>query len=650
MSLLEADPGTRAADDKPFIMGAWGKTVKAVQGFNARHPDRFVPPDQHAPNGYYQDPSRPGERFPIIGRDNDVNGGVYIGEGSREIILVEAKKQKEEKGSLEGLYEWVKVSLSVLKNLKPKWGEQEIIEAVYKMISERMKYDSQEVNRLTADKNDQIVPLEEFLEKGVGVCRHQSLTGSYLLQRLKKDGVLPEGVQISSDRNKMFGGGHAWVRITLSNGEVMIMDAAQGYCGLLKDAGEKSRGWVYDRPEDIEEDLEGEEKKVHEKVEGILELTGYKKTKDLTVEQEIISTNRVPVLVGFEKSLFRIEKIDGKWMVTNLSSGFKGLAKTLEPSEYGKNMTFGRYARAASGPAFQSSDHRFSREHFTISFQEDSFTITTKSEIRGTEIWEKETKKKDVTPIPEESEEEIRVRVAEEMFAMEYKLLVSLPPRIEGREILKETIKNENSPCVGYGNNFFDIKWSFSDPDGWIIKNVASGAQKLVKRAEFGKPFVFGRAAKDPALQANDPHLSREHFSITFQDHDFTVSALSTKKPTEIWVHRERAFSAKILDDQAALDSFAREFGEELKKEMQMKREIGVNFPEGFAGQLEFVRAYAQQFLEEYSKTTELIMNESGKELIRKALPSKKELEDDDIGLLAEFFVAQYTNGKFGFF
>lgn len=180
MPTLEAGLGTEAAGGGGFMKEeAWQKTVNAIEGIGRRLPGSILPPDEHAPNGYYKDPSCPGKPFPIIGRDSEVNGGVYIGEGAREIILVEAKKKKEEKGSLEGLYEWVKTSLEERKKENPQWGEQDIIKAIYEMICERMKYDSKEVNRITEGKKDHIVALEEFLEKGVGVCRHQSLAGSY---------------------------------------------------------------------------------------------------------------------------------------------------------------------------------------------------------------------------------------------------------------------------------------------------------------------------------------------------------------------------------------------------------------------------------------------------------------------------------------
>lgn len=452
----------------------------------------------------------------------------------------------------------------------------------------------------------------------------------------------------------MFGGGHAWVRITLSNGEIMIMDPAQRYCGLLKDAGERSRGWAYDRPEDVEGegedglDINAQIIDMGQRVENILELTGYQKTKGLKAsDSESVSDSRLPIIVGSSRSLFKIEKVDEKWTITNLSPGFKGLSKTIEPAEYGATMTFGRYVNAVSGPAFQSDDAHFSREHFTVSFQKDEITIAAKPTLNDTEVWELERKKEDATPDPDKNEENIRARVAEKMAAEEYEFLTSLPPRKEGAVARGEKI-NSNA-YIGHDGSFFNIIKLTTG--GWRIANDITQTARTILPAEYGRPFVFGRAAEDPALKAVSPGFSREHFSITFTENECVVFPLSTKKPTEIWVHRERQLMGRMLPDQESLDSFTQEFAEALKKELQLKHDVGFRFdPPGFAGKLKFVRGYAQQFLTKYTTSYQLYINESVTTLLLTKIPLGSAKKNDVIGLLTEYFVIQYAEGKLGFY
>lgn len=177
---------------------------------------------------------------PIIHRDSPVDGGVYLGQGSREAIVVDSKKYP----LLNKLYEEAKGKVTengVVQNNK-------IPQAVYDTVSKHMKYDDHAVELLVIKlgvEHDGKVALDRFIQEGVGVCRHQALACAAIFERFKKDGYLKS--EISVDRNSDTGGGHVWCRLNKPNGEKYIIDVAQHYVGSLENAKGKNR-WDYERP------------------------------------------------------------------------------------------------------------------------------------------------------------------------------------------------------------------------------------------------------------------------------------------------------------------------------------------------------------------------------------------------------------------
>ncbi len=55
-----------------------------------------------------------------------------------------------------------------------------------------------------------VIPLNDFIRSGVGVCRHSALTAAYFIDRLIQDGRLPPG-RVRYVRDTIKFGGHAWV-------------------------------------------------------------------------------------------------------------------------------------------------------------------------------------------------------------------------------------------------------------------------------------------------------------------------------------------------------------------------------------------------------------------------------------------------------
>lgn len=229
-------------DDKPEDQEKevyWDKTIRSKE--RMKNNPFYEEPDKDSPNGYYQG-------RPIIGRDTKVKGGVYLGGGEREAIVVDEKYKR-----LNEIYQELVLRLKE----KEKHGEdlkENILSEVFKIVKEKLPYDEEVVLGLEKKLNlgtDKKIALDYYIEEGGGVCRHQVLLGAYLLEKLKKEGYVRGTASV--DRNAIKGkGGHAWIRYTNSKGRIFIIDPAQNYLGGLEDIRSSDR-WFYERPEDKNE-------------------------------------------------------------------------------------------------------------------------------------------------------------------------------------------------------------------------------------------------------------------------------------------------------------------------------------------------------------------------------------------------------------
>jgi len=185
---------------------------------------------------------------PIIHRDSEVDGGVYLGASEREAIVVDSQKYL----GLRKLYQTAKAKASIDENVRKNL----VLEAVFQTVKEAMpKQDEKAVEELVKKygaQNDCKINLDVFLDEGTGVCRHDALACAATLELFKKEGIITG--KPSVDRNSdSFDGkvqGHAWCRHLNSIGQVFILDVAQNFIGRLEKAPDKNR-WAYERPEDF---------------------------------------------------------------------------------------------------------------------------------------------------------------------------------------------------------------------------------------------------------------------------------------------------------------------------------------------------------------------------------------------------------------
>ncbi len=196
---------------------------------------------------------------PLIHRDSPIDGGVYLGAGQREAIVVDSTRSDSK---IRELYQKVLARAREYDPVEKKYtlNKGKVLNAVFDTVKEAMPVqDDAAVQRIVdrrAVGKDGKIDLDVFIKEGVGECRHDALACAVLLELLKKDGFVSG--RASVDRNAAFypegddrlSGGHAWCRYTNSVGEVYVLDVAQGFIGSLEEASKNPKAWAYQRPDD----------------------------------------------------------------------------------------------------------------------------------------------------------------------------------------------------------------------------------------------------------------------------------------------------------------------------------------------------------------------------------------------------------------
>lgn len=231
------------AEGQEVPQARWENTIRASERIRRTYPQLYEEPVGEAPHGLFA-----GRR--IIGRNTPINGGVYVGSGAREAIVVDDRQYPQElmqvsqqlsaalerhvagsgKNIFSYVYEVTKVNL----------GGSQKPETIERLIE-------QDVARITGARGpDATVPLNLFIKNRRGVCRQRALLAGYLIEQLIQKGKLKG--KVSVDRNTIPGlGGHAWARYESPDGKaVIIIDPSLEYVGPIAKAPKKV--WDYNRP------------------------------------------------------------------------------------------------------------------------------------------------------------------------------------------------------------------------------------------------------------------------------------------------------------------------------------------------------------------------------------------------------------------
>ena len=199
---------------------------------------------------------RGGEVRHTIARDSRIDGGVYEGAYGGEAIVVDKKKYPT------GYTTAMQHIEAAITGADGTVDKTLVMKSVFDEVRETMRYDQFEVSKILRElgdgKDGTKIALQEYIQSGVGVCRHQALFAGQLLEGLRDKGYVSGTASVDRNKNRRVDNdgydGHAWVRYTNSNNEIFIIDVAQGIIGSLRDIAEaRDRGqkiWDYERPED----------------------------------------------------------------------------------------------------------------------------------------------------------------------------------------------------------------------------------------------------------------------------------------------------------------------------------------------------------------------------------------------------------------
>ncbi len=147
-------------------LGWWGKTQSAVERLIQKGKIKTI--DGRL---FY-------EGRPFICRDSTIDGGVYLGEGIREAIVVDFQRSPRLQQAYQEARERCFQNAVFLR--------ERALRSVYEKISEQLRWDEKAVEEIVRKRCLQIdgkISLEVFFREGVRVCRHQGLACAALLEQ-----------------------------------------------------------------------------------------------------------------------------------------------------------------------------------------------------------------------------------------------------------------------------------------------------------------------------------------------------------------------------------------------------------------------------------------------------------------------------------
>lgn len=189
--------------------------------------------DAEAPHGRHRN-------HPIIGRRSPtVRNGVY-GTRSSEFILVDDKSQL------------LKKTVADFMSTLPSHEEAATlnVEFLLKKVSFRvaniLHYDLDETERISSPHygNKGLIDLSEYVEAGVGVCRHQALLAAHLIEEVIDRGYLAGQAGVERNYDTEANGAHAWAVFKSDTIDDVIIDPANHFVGSRKKAQQEGR-WRY---------------------------------------------------------------------------------------------------------------------------------------------------------------------------------------------------------------------------------------------------------------------------------------------------------------------------------------------------------------------------------------------------------------------
>lgn len=210
---IPGGPIDRANNDARTILSADKRTDRG-----------YVRGEYGAPD-YYLD-------RPVIARGTPIDGGVNVGAGFREAIVVDFAKDTR----LNQAYNEFVSQLPKDPPLHNQSFEQRLLKKLDVFVDSKLGGSSpdleHQLNELLSHQNiraEQKVLAGFFLHHEIGVCRHRALIAGAFLERMVKEGRLDGAVEIR--RNARDDGAHAWAVFTDHAGNRTVIDPMHRYIG-----------------------------------------------------------------------------------------------------------------------------------------------------------------------------------------------------------------------------------------------------------------------------------------------------------------------------------------------------------------------------------------------------------------------------------
>lgn len=175
--------------------------------------------------------------YPLITRDSSIAGGVY-GTKTSEMCVV-----NDRHFVVDGAVR------RVLQNIDDS-HTRNVLQSIEKGTAATLHYDfdaTEQMSRPYCGKLG-LVYLNEYIEAGVGVCRHQALFAGLCIERAISEGLLGGNVHVERNFDRTAPAGHAWA-VYCENGVDYIVDPANHVVDE-REAANRLNVWRYRMEED----------------------------------------------------------------------------------------------------------------------------------------------------------------------------------------------------------------------------------------------------------------------------------------------------------------------------------------------------------------------------------------------------------------
>jgi hypothetical protein len=189
--------------------------------------------DTEAPYGYFRN-------HPVIGRHSrSVKNGVY-GTIHSEQVVVDDRSVVMQRA--------VQATMRQLGELgaTPTLAQPAMLRIIERQVAAVLQYDLEETDRLSRphyyDKG--LIDLSEYVNNGIGVCRHQALLAALFMEEAVARGYLHGSVGVERNHDLELNGAHAWAIFRDGVSDDIIVDPAQHFIGTREQA-RRQKKWRY---------------------------------------------------------------------------------------------------------------------------------------------------------------------------------------------------------------------------------------------------------------------------------------------------------------------------------------------------------------------------------------------------------------------